>query len=45
LGLGQNYYGFREVLEVFKVAIGEVGSSYKIRKFSREIGKPGIIGF
>jgi hypothetical protein len=43
--LGQNYYSFREVLEVFEVAIGKAGSGYKIQKFNREIGEPEITGF
>jgi hypothetical protein len=43
--LGQNYYSFGKVLEVFEVAIGEARSSYKVRKFSRKIRGPEITGF
>jgi hypothetical protein len=30
--------------EVFGVAIREAGDSYKVQKFSKEIGEPEIIG-
>jgi hypothetical protein len=43
--LGQNYYSFGEVPEVFGVAIGEAGGGYKVRKFNRRIEGPGITGF
>jgi hypothetical protein len=43
--LGQNYYSFREVPEVFGAAIGEAGGGCKVRKFDRGIGGPGITGF
>jgi hypothetical protein len=43
--LGQNYYGFREMPEIFEVAIREAGNSYKVQKFSKGIGGPGITGF
>jgi hypothetical protein len=43
--LGQNCYSFREVPEVFGVAIGEAGGGCKVQKFGEGIGGPGITGF
>ena len=43
--MGQNCYSFGEVPEVFGAAIGEAESGYKVRKFGRGIGGPGITGF
>ena len=43
--MGQNYYSFREVPEIFEVAIGEAGGGYKVQKFGRGIRGPEITGF